>query len=383
MKMIYISSWDMDPKGNNTGSVKKTLAQIKAFNTFGIDTVLFNEFNIVRDFFIYKLIKRLPYTSVYNKLKYSDKLNGADFYYIRFLGSDYHFYRFIKKLHKNNLKAKIIIELPDVDYMSHFEKNLKNIPFFIKDKICFYHLKKYVDKLVIMGKYKTYLGIECINIYNGIDTSCVKVRKSKIVDSKTINLGAVASIQPCHGYDLMINGLYEYYLKKKRTTKVVFHIVGGGPELTKLKDLVNQYKLNKFVYFYGFKFDNDLDNLYNLFDIGICEMAPWRRGFEFSSSLKSREYLAKGLPIITSSKIDIFDKKTNKFQLVLPENKEYVDIESCIKYYHDLYVDGDDNRSVIDEIRCYAEQTIDMKITILPIVNYIQEYEITKGEKII
>ncbi|MEG1314062.1 MAG: glycosyltransferase [Bacilli bacterium] len=370
MKMLYISPWDMNPNGRFNGSAKKTRTFISEFNKVGIDTHLYNNYKVCEVESLNKIIARLPYTCVFNKLIYTHELDGYNVYYIRFLGSDYPFLRFIKLLRKNNLNSKIILEFPDIDYMSHFEMNIRNIPFYLKDKFFSKKVHKYIDRTVVMGNVESYHNIPCINIYNGIDVKSVKMRRVKKDVKSCIHFGIVASIQPVHGIDIFINSIQSYY-KSGGKRNLVFDIVGGGTEEKKLIKLVNLLGLNKRVVFHGFKFDEELESLYDVIDIGICELAPERRNYSLSSSLKSREYLAKGLPIIASVDIDIFNDKPFDYFLKLNSNNSLIDIRKCIDFYDSIYVNNEEAIKVATDIRKFAIDNIDMSEVIKPILNYI------------
>ncbi|MEG2800123.1 MAG: glycosyltransferase, partial [Erysipelotrichaceae bacterium] len=198
----------------------------------------------------------------------------------------------------------------------------------------------------------------------------VKMRRVKKDVKSSIHFGIVASIQPVHGIDIFINSIQSYY-KSGGKRNLVFDIVGGGTEEKKLIKLVNLLGLNKRVVFHGFKFDEELESLYDVIDIGICELAPERRNYSLSSSLKSREYLAKGLPIIASVDIDIFNDKPFDYFLKLNSNNSLIDIRKCIDFYDSIYVNNEEAIKVATDIRKFAIDNIDMSEVIKPILNYI------------
>lgn len=371
MKMLFISQWDMDLNGVFCGSAKKSFEQIECFNELGIKTEVYNNLKLKKESVISKLITRLPFTQVYNSIIYDNHINGYDAYYIRFLGGDYHLFRFIKKLRNNNKNAKILIEFPDVDYMAHFEKNLKNFPFFIKDKIFIKKISNLIDRSVTMYDAKYYKLFKNISILNGINT-----KKIKIIDNTdsfkqdVVNLGVVGTFQPVHGIDILLKSLGSYYKNNKGKKDIYLHIVGGGPQLELFQSIVKQYNLEKFVIFYGYLFGKELDDVYEKIDIGICELAPQRREYKVSSSLKSREYLARGLPLISAVKIDAFINKEFKYLLMI-EPSELIDIDIIKQFYKNVYLDVININTIRQEIRNYAEKNIDIKETTKPIIDYL------------
>ena len=97
----------------------------------------------------------------------------------------------------------------------------------------------------------------------------------------------------------------EYY-KNGGTREAVFHLVGDGSELPLYKKLVEEYGLERRVRFYGFLSGEPLSQVYNRADIAVSCLGMYRKGMDRESSLKSREYSARGLPIIAVSPVDIF-----------------------------------------------------------------------------
>lgn len=359
----------MSKSGPFVGSARKSEAQVKALTELGIEMEIYNNKKKLRKNFMTKITTRLPFTSVSDSLIYDKKLNGADLYYIRFNWSDWPFSKFVQKLRKNNPKAKIILELPDIDYIHHLSDTLKNFPYIIKDKLCWMKISKCIDRIAIMSKEKFLHEVPCIKILNGIDLSIVDIRKISIKNHE-IHCGAVASLQKVHGYDRFINGLGDYY-QNGGNREVKLHIIGDGEILEELKDLCKKRKMENNVFFHGYLFGEKLDEMYDKLDIGICELAPGRRAFELSSSLKSREYLAKGLPVATASKIDVFEE--NKFDYVLDysDGEGSIDIQKIIEFYDAIYFSLENSMRVRDEIRNYAEKYLSIHTVMRPVVNYV------------
>lgn len=58
-----------------------------------------------------------------------------------------------------------------------------------------------------------------------------------------------------------------------------------------------------------------------------------------ASTLKAREYAAKGLPFITSLKLDIFENE--KFVLHVPADESNIDVNEIVAFYDELYLNKD------------------------------------------
>lgn len=114
----------------------------------------------------------------------------------------------------------------------------------------------------------------------------------------------------CHGYDRLIEGIKKYY-DLGGDTNIIYHLVGEGEEIKRYKDLVLKYGIEKHVLFYGFKTSSDLDALYEKADIAINSLAIHRIGLQTESTIKSKEYAAKGLPMVSSYAVDAFSAQDN------------------------------------------------------------------------
>jgi glycosyltransferase involved in cell wall biosynthesis len=147
------------------------------------------------------------------------------------------------------------------------------------------------------------------------------------------------------------------------------HLVGDGPELIFYKELVKQYNLTEYIVFYGILINEELTKVYNKSDIAICSLGNHRKDIYFTSELKSREYLARGIPMISSTKIDVLPDDF-KYCFYVPEDESPVDMFAVVKYYQNL-IENNDINEISREIRNFAENNCDMSITMKPIISYL------------
>lgn len=370
MNLKYIVNKTYLDSPHCIGIAKKIKSQIKAFRHHKINA----EMLFVGDTCL--LTKLLPWkTSSYNwKNLYIDK--KTDVLYIRYSSADMEFLKFLEKSKKNNRAIKIILELPTYP----FDRELagKGIKILIKkyllykDKFFQGYLRKYVDVITTFSEHKEIFGIPTIKIVNGIDFDEVTILKRdalQVATDSVIHCIAVSSMSFWHGYDRIIEGLINYY-KTSKTYDIYLHIVGDGPELSKYKENVAKNHLEKKIIFYGLKTGEQLDEIYNLCDIALESLGRHRSGIYLSSSLKSREYAAKGLPIVSSCQIDVFPFDSYPYIKQVDENDMPINVEEIINFYKDIY-SNKDKETVHRQIRNTARNYCDMDITIEPIINYI------------
>ena len=99
--------------------------------------------------------------------------------------------------------------------------------------------------------------------------------------------------------------------------------------------------------------------MFNVFDkceVGISSLSNKENGVTCASTLKSKEYLAKGLPIISDTMLDVFVNNEKYYFHILEKD---FNIEELIDFYDSVYSHRD-KKKVIDEIRAFADETCDM-----------------------
>ena len=223
-----------------------------------------------------------------------------------------------------------------------------------------------MDRIVTFYGQKEIWGVPCICLMNGYDFS--KVQLPHREPDETIHLAAVSLTAPWHGYDRLISGMHDYYQNGGKEN-IMFHMVGNI--LPEHQKMVEQFGLQEHVVFYGRLPADKLSPIYEKATIGVDILAGHRRGSMISSTLKSREYGAYGLPILTACPVDYLPEDY-PYQILIPDGEDAVDIWKIMNAYHRIY-DGRTRDSVAAEIRDYAEARCDMHITMKPAADYLQE----------
>ena len=186
----------------------------------------------------------------------------------------------------------------------------------------------------------------------------------------SIHIMAIANIEWWHGYDRFIKGLSQYY-QSGGQRMIVLHLVGTGPTVPLLANQINKLGLNNYVIMHGYKSGDELDEIYNCCHLGLISLATQDKDVYVHSTLKSRDYLAKGLPTMSTGMTDVFIGVDYKYNLELPMDAEIVDMNLVIDFYDSIY--GSMTREeVIAEIRAFAERTVDINITMAPVVRYLK-----------
>ncbi|OPJ59169.1 glycosyltransferase [Clostridium chromiireducens] len=372
MKGIYIAKVD-DEYSLDIGVSKKILGEINAFRNIGnsIDYIRLKNKEIymnnkklgttVTRYFacrdIYKCIKKI-------KLDY-------DFAYLRYCRGNYNFLRIIKLLHRNGIK--IVVEIPTYPYRSEIDKkSIKGVIDLTLDKIITPLLHKYVFRISVTSDDSDIFSIKTIGINNGIEIDRFPMVNHTNKSFNKINLVGIGNLAKWHGYDRVIEGLNDYYKDNinKCNEEVNFYIIGEGSEKNNLRELTEKYKLNDYVHFLGAKNGEELDHIFDEMDIGVSSLALYRAGGGHDP-IKSKEFLARGIPIILGYK----DRLINMglpYIFEIEENDKSVDIKVLLEKYKNTH-----NISS-EEIREYAKENLtwefQMKKIIVELKQLIWEY---------
>lgn len=156
-------------------------------------------------------------------------------------------------------------------------------------------------------------------IYNTIETKC----ENKIVDNRLLDLKkkgyfVVAQVSRVIGY----KGVYDFIEVAKQTSleneKIKFVLIGDGPELNNLKNVIKQNKLEKVVYLLGAK-DNVIEHIKYIDLLLLCSYIE-------GLPLAPLEAFSQGIPVIATN-ID----GTNE-EIVEGKNGYLVDIKDIDEF---------------------------------------------------
>ena len=377
MKGIYISHIDLE--NSSDGVAKKITYQIETLRKNDIDIVppytvpkkksfLLEKLRILDPFFS----NRTDLISVsLKKILAEMTFEDMDFVYIRKSYIDNYQIMLYKKLREKKRNLKIIMEIPTFPYDKEVV-NLKKYTLLAKDKRARKKLCGLVDRVVTYSDDKVIFGIPTIRISNGIDFSSVTPKKK--TNGNEISIIAVALFGYWHGYDRFIEGMKDYYSSDYKK-KVILHLVGYGPALQTYKDLTIKYKLEDYIIFHGKLFGEELDEIYNKCDITLDALARHRGGLYYNSSLKGKEYCAKGLPIISGVRTELDDFSGFPYYMRVPADDTVIDMKSVLNFYRKVYEGEESKEDVINSIIEQTKDRFDMANAFMPVINYIKTKE--------
>lgn len=356
-KNIYYLA-NTKPNPQEGGIAYKIYKQLKIFNKNGLSThfiCIKNKTN-----FLEKVMASLPLGSFKLGLDNLDSIENYSDIYIRYFFSDYKLIKKLRIIKQRSPKSKIAIEIPTFPYDGE-NMLLKTRPAYWQDVIWRKQLYKYVDKIVTFSDDDYIFNIPTIKISNGVDTNKIHMRIPSSQNNDVINMLAVAKFGFWHGYDRMIEGIHRYYTGNGKKRKIVFYIVGYGDKKveSQYQEMIEKYNLEDKVKLVGKKEGKDLDYYYNLCDIAIDSMGRHRSKVYYNSSLKGKEYLAKGLPIVSGVKTELDSMPNFKYYFRVPADDTPVNIEQLIHFFDSVYANQNKSK-IVANIRSFCVNNFDI-----------------------
>lgn len=195
-----------------------------------------------------------------------------------------------------------------------------------------------------------------VEIGNGIDVATIEPRRrAPVWPSPRLQLIAVATVARWHGYDRLLRAVREFQDRDGRTFDVHVTIVGDGPALPELRQLVTALRLSDHVTLAGIVTGDALQALYESAHLAVSSLGLHRIGLERASVLKAREYCAIGIPFIASG-LDPDFAGAVPFRLAVSADEHTHDLVRVFSEY-------DRHRGSFDDAaqRRYAEQHLDWR----------------------
>lgn len=294
--------------------------------------------------------------------------SAYNFLYIRKPIFTRKFLRFLRAAKERNPETKIILEIPTYPYDKEMQGAIAGISL-AKDRHYRTKLYHYVDRIADLSRNEEIFGVPTLPMANGIDIDAISTRKPSLKNGE-IHILSASGMCLWHGLDRAIAGLASYQSAAPHKPEVVLHLAGEGPESAHLRSMAADANLGKSVVFHGELAREALGRLYDQCTIALESFGCHRKELSLSSSLKSREYLAKGIPFVYSTPIDIIDDNTS-FCLRVPEDETPLDFGRIIAFHDQLYA-GRTEESVIQTIRNFAKERASIDGAMAAVIDYIQ-----------
>lgn len=372
MKLLYIAALPIDFE-NLDGVPKKVISQCKALaKDFEVDLTYYHGGQV--QLMQMSTGQRRQLGKAHSKLDVlraaADLVakGGYDCMYIRYPRSDYLFLRLLKKAKQQGIR--IAMEIPTYPYDKEGHETLKGRVINSMDRLFRNYLHRYVDRIVTYSDDREIFGVPTINTINGVDFDVVKADETPVDPAKQIQLVAVSAMFRVHGYDRLIRGMHDYY-RNGGQRDVLLKLVGKGDAYAEYHRLVEEFGLQDRVVFCGARFGEELEQVYRGSALGVNSLAIHRQGLVKESTLKTKEYAAKGLPVLSSSYVDAFSEEGNlRHALRIPPDETPVDVAALVDFVDRVY-SGVTTAEIRRQIREDGRNTCDVHITMKSVADYL------------
>lgn len=359
MKILYLTMALIDPA---SGVYKKILAQEEAFKVNNECQILFvtDSGNAVWE--NNGIFSKIDLKKKENIRQVESYLKTCDFCYARFELLRHPYYKKILDLCKTN-RIGIVVEIPTYppyqESMARVKEKVSARNYFGALKtlvgaaivvLDMYHLVNYSDMMVLVADDTEFKGTKTIRIENGINLDANPFHAKDDTDDGVINIIAVSNFAVWNGYDRAIKGLGEYYHK---TGNKDFHLtlVGDKEKAADLIALTKKENIENLVTFTGALSGKELDRAYAAADIALGALGNHRRKVFANSSLKAKEYAARGMLMILSDAEGI-EKEVFDECFIVKSDESPIDFQEIAKWYKSI----DNKISVRRKIHKYAVQ---------------------------
>lgn len=229
--------------------------------------------------------------------------------------------------------CRIVCEIPTHPVINEIksEKRIVRKLFMLFTLLKYRSVSKKIDLFAIIGNHdESLFGRPAINIDNGITYSYIR-KRNYYNDTNKLHVLLLANFAKWHGYDRLITGMQNYV--KQSDYPIEFHFVGPDDDgsLKQWRAMVEKLGLNEYFKFEGPLYDKDLEIMFDKCAIAIDSLGMHRVNISTSSSLKIRQFMARGIPFVLAVP-DLSLLPNLEFYTIVDSNDQPINIPSIIDF---------------------------------------------------
>jgi len=387
-----------------SGSVqKKVINQIRTLNSSGcickglfFTTENIENTNLTEADFIQvekiegSLFRSSKQRTAYHKavFGYFQKYTDFDFIYYRYPGAHRYLLLLMKKLGRKVFFEHITAETKEIKlyrYENEFKWNVSSIlsylefyilPLFrewyygakIRKKaafgICNSEDIATYEKQMAGGTYPTLVAGDAVNAND------YKIKANSELDDefRMVFLKGAATQADFNGIDRLLKGMAAY----RGSTKLKLYLRGGN--LLSETRLASHLGISGLIDFGGHINKENADLLFDSIHLGIGALAVHRKGLKSTTTIKSREYFARGLPFVFGHHDpDLSDSpEALRFCKQIPANDGPMDLEEVINWYNNLNY----SKEIADEMHAFSLKYLDYNVKMQRLVFFKEHLNI-------
>lgn len=362
------------------GIYRKINSQIAAFNNAGLDCDILvqkDKANSEPPRFFDRVERYTPWGNINPVWEDIEDIGDIQFLYFRHPKAIYgSMIDHISRYKSQNDRLKVFMEIPTYPYEFEY-KSIKDRYLLLIDKYYRNRMKGIIDCIFVSDSMhltgEEIFGIKCIPFINGYDVKNTAVPGHIKSGDNKIVLTCVAVFSFWHGYERLLFGLSNYIRRGNSKYEFEINFVGNGPELPYYKKIVSDHNLGKYVVFHNVKFGEELDEVYSRTDIGIACLGCYKKKIDIIGDLKTREYMAKGIPTVSGCRVDLFSEGIDtEYYREIPNDNTPVNMDYVVDFY-EFIENKRKNEEIEKQIHIYSLNKFDFCRTIEPVVNMMKK----------
>lgn len=355
-----------------SGVTQKMLSQAKAFASMGakVDCIGYYKDTIAFYCFFGKNRSgphtlasiqnpRLKRFSFWHAVSRYVAKQAYDLIYLRYPSIDFQVLQTLKKIRKHC--RHIVLEIPSYPLIC-FDSGFFNVFQFWLSHLLHPICRHIFDKVIYVGNPSSEIfGIPAQQIPNGIPEAIRDLPSTGFhLKKNSVCLFCVSNMFLSHGYDRLVQGLGNYYASAKQPpVQVELLFVGDGPCRPVYESLAKELCIPEHVKFLGPLQGDALTAAYREASVGIGPLGLYRKGYQEASTLKTKEYLIRGLPFVYAG-TEIGLDADFPFALQIPNDEQPVSIEAILDFVDSFSSLG--SETVAAQMRSYAEEHFSWEI---------------------
>lgn len=308
LTVAYLSLTNVfSDKRDSDGVSKKVIAQARAMERNGYDTYIFGygDQGIVfgrADKTQVSALGADARTRRWDLFKYVAKTctqKNIDILYIRYPYCDPGFLSMLRSVKKSGVEVVIEIPTYPIERVSR-SHGVKLAALSRVDGFFGWFMKDYVKEIRVIGENCSQVyGIPAKNIINAIDAKGIPSANKPGDD--TFHLIGVSTCKNWHGYDRVIEGLANYYTTNHCPENVILTLIGDGNMREEWEKAAKRLDVVGKVCFAGALNSLEIDKVFACASIALGSLGLHRIGLNRVSTLKCKEYCARGVPFLCSN----------------------------------------------------------------------------------
>lgn len=237
------------------------------------------------------------------------------------------------------------------------------------ERICRKYYRHWLDLFTTLSDDTEIFGVPALHIDNGVDLKSIPYVQHEYRPGGEIRLLTISSMKPWHGYERLIQGLAEY--KKdhpQNARRFTIEMVGDGPMRKSWEELAKRLNISDQVIFHGRQTGKALDEIVDRCQIAVGSLSLYKAGEEIqsASSLKNREYMARGIPFVYGLQDSL--PLESSFSLCLEKINDPVDFSLLEAFFENLVLQED----VSLQMRAFAEKHISWILQMEKVIDVVK-----------